>query len=198
MIWKSKAGSVLCFLGIATMLFAACRNPFAPDTTRTDGDPFVHEPLTSPENVFHELDYAMNQKDIEIYEDVLDDAYLFISESQIDTLDCNFGKTEDVTLTGRDFNYFYKVEYELMGIGGQQWIEYGSESEEHPDEDWEVFRRPVTMDLLDESGTEGYYIQSDFEFKMRKQKDPDTGEPILDSETKAQIWKIVRWEEYTG
>ncbi|MCK5118632.1 MAG: hypothetical protein KAQ78_03560, partial [Candidatus Latescibacteria bacterium] len=71
-------------------------------------------------------------------------------------------------------------------------------SDEHPDENWEVFQRPVTMYLLDESGTEGWFVQSDFEFKMKKQHDPDTGEPILDPETKAQIWKIVRWTEYTG
>ncbi len=206
MIGRRSAGTVLWIFGIATLLFSACWNPFAPDTTRIDGDPFVHEPLTSPDNVFYELNYAMNQKDIEIYEDVLDDAYLFISESQIDTLDCNFGKTEDVTLTGRVFDYYETVEYELMETGAH-WIEYGINvapegatdiSEDHPDENWEVFRRPVTMYLLDESGTEGWFVQSDFEFKMRKQKDPNTGEPILDPETKVQIWKIVRWTEYAG
>ena len=206
MIGKRKAGSVLCFLGIASLLFAACWNPFAPDTKKVVEPPVVHKPLTSPENVFYELDYAMNQKDIEIYEDLLDDVYWFLSPSQIDTLNCEFGKTEDVRIVGIIFDHFDKVEYELMGTGAH-WIEYGSNvapegatdiSDDHPDENWEVFQRPVKMYLLDESGTEGYYIESNFEFKMKKQKHPNTGEPILDPETKIQIWKIVRWEEYTG
>ena len=205
MIWKSKAGSVLCFLGIATMLFATC-GIFSPPVTPVGPDPFVHEPLTSPENVFYELDYAMNQKDIELYEDLLDDTYLFLSPSQIDTLRCEFAKAEDVTLTGRAFEYFDIVRYEVMETGAH-WIEYGvnvapedakDPSYEHPDENWEVFQIPVDMDLLDYTETDGFYIDANFEFKMRKQFDPDTGEPILDPETKEQIWKIVRWEEYTG
>jgi hypothetical protein len=206
MIGKRKAGSVLCFLGIASLLFAACWNPFAPDTKKVIVPPVILPPWTSPENVFENLDYAMNQKDIELYEDIMDDAYWFYSPSQIDTLDYAWDKTEDVTLTGRAFDYFDKVEYELMETGAH-WIEYGINvapegatdiSDEHPDENWEVFRRPVTMYLLDESGTEGFFVQVDFEFKMRKQKDPNTGEPILDPETKVQIWKIVRWTEYAG
>jgi hypothetical protein len=197
MIGKRKAGSVLWIFGIASLLFSACWNPFALDTKEIDGDPFVHKPLTSPENVFYELNYAMNQKEIEPYEDVLDDDYLFISESQTDTLDCRFPKTEDVRIVGIIFDYFDIVRYELMETGAQ-WTEYGSNippegamdiSDEHPDENWEVFRRPVTMDLLDETKTDGWYIDSNFEFKMRKLKDTKTGE---------QIWKIVRWEEYTG
>ena len=206
MIGKRSAGSMMWVLGIATLLFSACWNPFAPPTEPIDGDPFVHKPLTSPENVFYELNYAMNQQDIEIYEDVMDDAYWFYSPSQIDTLDCAFDKTEDVRIMVNIFEYFDKVEYELMETGAH-WIEYGINiapdgatdiSEDHPDENWEVFQRPVTMYLLDESGTEGWFIQSDFEFKMRKQYDPSTGDPILDPETKAQIWKIVRWSEYAG
>jgi len=204
MIGKRKAGSVLCFLGIASLLFAACWNPFAPNTTTVVEPPVVHKPLTSPENVFYELDYAMNQKDIERFEDLLDDAYWFFAPSDIDTLAYAWDKTEDVTLTGRAFEYFDKIEYELMETGAH-WIEYGinvapegtmDPSDEHPDENWEVFRRPVTMYLLDETETDGWFVQSDFEFKMRKQKNPNTGEPILDPETKAQLWKIVRWTEY--
>ncbi|MCD6334422.1 MAG: T9SS type A sorting domain-containing protein [Candidatus Latescibacteria bacterium] len=153
--------------------------------------------LTSPENVFANLDYAMNHKDIEVFENLLDNAYWFFSPSQIDTLDFAWDKTEDVKLTGRVFEYFDKVEYELMETGAH-WIEYGVNiapedatdiSAEHPDENWEVFQRPVTLYLLDETETEGFFIQTDFEFKMRIQKDLETGEPI---------WKIVRWTEYVG
>ncbi len=168
--------------------------------------PFTFPPLTSPENVFENLYYAMNQKDIELFEYLLDDEYLFFPPSQIDTLNFAWNKTEDVTLVGRVFNYFDKIEYELMQTGAH-WIEYdvniASEdatdiSDEHPDENWEVFQRPVTLYLLDEAGTEGFFIQTDFEFKMRIQKDPETGEPILDSDTGKPIWKIVRWTEYIG
>ena len=161
---------------------------------------------SSPENVFINLDYAMNHKDIELFEDLLDDEYWFFSPSQRDTLDVAWNKTEDVTLVGRVFEYFDKVNYELFWKGAH-WIESGSHiapegatdiSDEHPDENWDVFRRPVTMYFLDESGTDGYFVQSDFEFKMRIQKDSETGEPILDPETGDQIWKIVRWTEYSS
>lgn len=153
--------------------------------------------LSSSEHVFANLNYAMNHEDIELFEYLLDDEYLFFSPSQLDTLDFAWNKTEDVRLTGRVFEYFATIEYELMETG-THWIEYGVNiapedatdiSYEHPDENWEVFRRPVTMCLLDETGTDGYFIQSDFEFKMRTQKDPQTGE---------SIWRIVRWTEYSG
>jgi len=168
--------------------------------------PFALPSLTSPENVFENLDYAMNQKDIELFEDLLDEDYWFFSPPQIDTLDLAWDKTEDVMLVARVFDYFDAVHYELMGTGAH-WIEYGSQvasedatdiSDEHPDENWEVFHRPVSMYLLDETETEGFFVQTDFEFKMRIQKDPETGEPILDLETGEPIWKIVRWTEYVG
>ena len=205
MIGRKRCTMVFA-VGIVSILFAACWNPFAPDTTKVIEEPVVLPPLTSPENLFVNLDYAMNHKDIELLEDLLDDAYWFFSPSHIDTLDVAFDKTEDVTLTGRAFEYFDIVQYELMETGAY-WIEYGSRvapedaqeiSDEHPDENWEVFRRPVTMYLLDETETEGYFIQSDFEFKMRIQTDPETGEQILDPETGEPIWKIVRWTEYAG
>ncbi|MCD6334421.1 MAG: hypothetical protein J7M27_03735 [Candidatus Latescibacteria bacterium] len=121
--------------------------------------PFTLPSWTSPENVFANLDYAMNQKDIELFEDLLDDEYWFFSPSQRDTPDYMWDKTEDVKLTGRVFEYFDKVEYELMETG-VHWIEYGVNlapedatdiSAEHPDENWEVFQRPVTLYLLDET-----------------------------------------------
>ena len=205
MIGERRCAMVFA-VGIVSILFAACWNPFAPDTTKVVEEPVVLPPLTSSENLFVNLDYAMNHKDIELYEDLMDDAYWFFSPSQIDTLDVAFDKTEDVTLTGRAFEYFDIVQYELLETG-LYWIEYGSNippedaqdiSDEHPDENWEVFRRPVTMYVLDETETEGYFIQSDFEFKMRIQTDPETGEQILDPETGDPIYKIVRWTEYAN
>ena len=196
MIGRKRCSMVLA-MGIVSILFAACWNPFAPDTTKIVEQPVILPPLTSPESVFVNLDYAMNHRDIELFEDLLDDTYWFLSPSQIDTLDFAWDKTEDVTLTGRAFEYFAIVQYELLEEGSR-WIEYGSSvapegakdiSDEHPDENWEVFRRPVTMYLLDETETEGYFVQTDFEFKIRIQTDPETGEPI---------WQIVRWTEYAG
>ena len=153
--------------------------------------------LSSPEHVFFNLDYAMNHKDIGIFEDLLDEDYWFFSPTQRDTLDFAWNKTEDVTLVGRVFEYFATVQYELLETGAH-WIEYDVNiapegatdiSDEHPDENWEVFRRPVTLCLLDETRTDGFFVQTYFEFKMRTQKDPETGETI---------WKIVRWTEYSG
>ena len=205
MIGERRCAMVFA-VGIVSILFAACWNPFAPDTTKVVEEPVVLPPLTSPENLFVNLDYAMNHKEIELFEDLLDDAYWFFSPSQIDTLDFAWDKTEDVTLTGRIFEYFDTVQYELLEEGAY-WIEYGSRvapedaqeiSDEHPDENWEVFHRPVTIYVLDETETEGFFVQSDFEFKMRIQTDPETGEQILDPETGDPIYKIVRWTEYAS
>lgn len=196
MIGERRCAMVFA-VGIVSILFAACWNPFAPDTTKVVEEPVVLPPLTSSENLFVNLDYAMNHKEIELFEDLLDDAYWFFSPSQIDTLDFAWDKTEDVTLTGRIFEYFDTVQYELLEEGAY-WIEYGSRvapedaqeiSDEHPDENWEVFHRPVTIYVLDETETEGFFVQSDFEFKMRIQTDPETGDPI---------YKIVRWTEYAS
>ncbi|MFH1008214.1 MAG: hypothetical protein V1800_12065 [Candidatus Latescibacterota bacterium] len=198
---------LVAFLGLACWGLLLCAGCGSADRVMHDNDGFSSlPPSTSPESLFVNLDYAINHKNIALFGDLLDENYRFLSTSQIDALDIDWGKTQDVTLTGRVFAYFDKIEYELLGTGAH-WVEYGINlvpegatdiSDEHPDENWEVFRRPVTMALLDETGTDGYFIQTDFEFKMRMDKDASTGEPILDLVTGEPIWKIVRWTEHSG
>lgn len=198
MHWKKVFGRGAVLMGLLVFVQVGCWNPFSPDTRRVPGPPPVElPPLTSPENVFVNLDYAMNHKDIEIFEEVLDDGYTFYEPSLTDTVDYSWGKAEDVQFVRNIFNAFDIFEYSLETLG-ERHTEYGSNvapegakdiSDEHADENWEVFLRRANILLLDETRTNGFSINQYFEFKMRKQqeKDPDTGQPL---------WRIVRWIDH--
>jgi len=199
MSWKKVLGRWVILMGILVFVQMGCWNPFAPPKEKVFKPPPVElPPLTSPENVLENLDYAMNHKDIEIFEDVLDEDYTFFEPSLTDSVDYYWGKAEDVELVGKVFDFYDIIEYSLEETGERRYTEYGSNiapegakdiSDEHPDENWEVFHRWVKLYLLDETRTNGAFIDMEFEFKMRKQKetDPDTGQPL---------WRIVRWIDH--
>ncbi|HID11682.1 MAG TPA: hypothetical protein EYP17_10340 [Candidatus Latescibacteria bacterium] len=179
-----------------------CWNPFSPPVTEPPGGQNELPPLDTPEHVLENLNYAMNHKDIEIYELVLDDDYWFREPNEFDDeLDDGWGKERDVELVRKVFEFFDVFEYKLLG--GQRWREFGSDTDslqaqlgvniedkilekgdpdDHPGEVWEVFSRPVDMYMYNYAEDQGYIVNQLFEFKMRKGKDG--------------LWRIVRWTDY--
>jgi hypothetical protein len=197
MRWKAVLSGWIVLVGVLALVQSGCWNPFAPEIEPAGNDPVELPSLTSAENVFVNLDYAMNHKDIEIFEEVLDEDYTFFEPSLTDTVDFYWGKADDVHLVGRVYAFYDVIDYSLE-LGVRRYTEYGSNiapagakeiSDEHPDENWEVFLRPVNMLLLDETRTNGASINMEFEFKMcpQKDRDPDTGQ---------LLWRIVRWIDH--
>jgi len=180
-----------CVLSAFVILYlVGCWNPFAPKIAKPGPGEELPDP-TSPDKLFEILDYAMNHGDIEKYEEILDDNYWWTDPTLVDTLGTAWGKTEDVRIVGRIFENFVSFTFDYDR--NQHWIEYGSNmnpppgssvSDEHPNENWEVFMGPVTYLLLDESG-DGFFIQEDFEIKLRQ----------IDYKGRKE-WRIIRWIDH--
>ncbi len=173
------------------LAFAGCWNPFAPDTNVPPTDGVKLPDPTTPDNLFEILDYAMNNGDIERYEEILDDDYWWTDPTLVDELGTAWGKTEDVRVVRNIFDAFISFNFDYNR--NQQRTEYGSNmsippdepnpsvSDEHPNENWEDFFGPVTYLLMDASG-DGFFIQQDFQIKLRK----------VEYEGRTE-WRIIRW-----
>ena len=162
----------------------AC-NPFAPEKKKGGGNGDTGQTLKEPttaEILFENLDYAMNKRDIEVYEDVLDENYWFSEPSEIDSLDLAWGKDFDVDAVRNIFDIFTTFEFNFIASRRdvELGIEYPGEGPDaHPDEDWDVFFGPVEMFMLDDNG-DGFIVNQNMTFKLRK--DPATG-----------LYTIIRW-----
>lgn len=104
-----------------------CWNPFAPDQERPPGGG-EELSLDTPDNTLKALDYAMNHKDIEWYDRVLDEDYWFREPNEYDDeLDKGWGKEEDVRVVKKIFEYFDVFEYRLPG--NPWYLEFGSNTD---------------------------------------------------------------------
>jgi len=175
-----------------------CWNPFAPPEERPPEGKKELPPLDTPEHVLENLDYAMNHKDIDVYDRVLDEDYWFREPNELDDeLDNGWGKERDVEMVRKVFEYFDVFEYKLLG--GQRYLEFGSgtdlsqmgesdvaltpdDPDDHPGEVWVVFSRPVDMKMYNYSDDRGFIVNQLFELKLRKGKDG--------------LWRIIRWTDY--
>ena len=161
----------------------AC-NPFAPEKKKGGGgtpDRTLQNP-TTPEILFENLDYAMNNRDIEVYEDLLDEDYWFTEPSEIDSLDLAWGKDYDMDAVRNIFEAFTTFEYNFIASRRdvELGIEYPGEGPDaHPDEDWDVFFGPVEMFMLDDN-SDGFIVNQNMTFKLRQDKDTD-------------LYTIIRW-----
>ncbi|MCD6170244.1 MAG: hypothetical protein J7J76_06850 [Candidatus Latescibacteria bacterium] len=170
-----------------------CWNPFAPpEHKRRPDTQLTVQPRTTPENVINNLIYAMTNRDIEVYEDCLDEDYWYHSppvfpddpESFLD-----LSKDDDVTIVRRIFGLdptydrpgFQVIEFTFYH--GKPQIELGEDKpEEHPDENWVVFEGTVDMYLYsDETKEHGHHVNQTMIYKLRE-----------DSEG---MWTIIRWED---
>ncbi|MEE2657417.1 MAG: hypothetical protein VX733_02865 [Candidatus Latescibacterota bacterium] len=173
--------------------FIACGNPFAPEKTVPDNE--VQRPpaedATTPQVVMDNLERAFSERDKELYETLLDDAYWFTeTDCQGDLVLAN-GKEEELAIMGsRDgsnqgiFDIFRNIEWDFQQ--SRRFTELGrdfpnafeGDPDGHPDEDWEVFRGRVEILLL-ESEDEGFRVNQVMNFKLKEGTDG--------------LWRIVRW-----
>lgn len=176
-----------------TLLLLACSNPFAPDKEPGQpGDRNPAPPATTPEQLMDNLRRAMRDRDIDLYETLLDQDFWFTETDTRGDLVFANGREEELEILGgsRDgsrpgiFDTFRTFEFEFFQI--RRYVELGEDYPEaypgdpdgHPDEDWEVFYGNVEMLLLDEHG-DGYRVDQRMTYKMRL--------------TDEGIWTLIRW-----
>ncbi len=171
----------------------SCSNPFAPSTDRPPPDQTV-EPAaeaTQPEIVMDNLERAFNERDKELYETLLDDAFWFSEPDCLGNMVLENGKEEELEIMGpRDgssqgiFDIFRTIEYEFVPLerstelGRDFPIAFEGDPDGHPDEDWEVFRGRVQILLL-KSADDGNRVDQTMTFKLRQGDD--------------SLWRIRRW-----
>ena len=187
--------SLLLTAGCALLLFhLACSNPFAPKKTTplTTTDQAPAEKATSPEIALDNLERAFEDRDKELYETLLDQRFWFTEDDCAGNLVFQNGREEELSimLGTRDgseqgiLDQFRTIEYDFQLI--QRFTELGrdfpsafeGDPDGHPDEDWEVFRGRVEMQLLEEKNL-GFRVEQNMNFKLRKGDD--------------SLWRMARW-----
>jgi len=182
---------------LISTVWLACSNPFAPPKA----GPGVLAPIL-PQNcaecpdsvnaaaVLANFKYAYENRDIDVYENLLDNGFTFIyidqdRQGQIEEIEVpRDGTSGDLARTGRLFEVFNEIRLDT-------WIPRrlepeGANSPDHPGESWEVWIVTFHLFLKDLTGDYGY---RQFEanglayYKIRKADDG--------------YWRLIVWEDHS-
>jgi hypothetical protein len=186
------AGYILCCLSLLALVAAGCSNPFAPkQRPGIDPEPPA-PPATTPEILLDNLNRAMNDRDKELYETLIDPNFLFTETNCLGEIVYENGQEEELAFMGgsRDgskpgiFTRFRTFEYEFSLISrtvelGRDYPEaFPGDPDGHPDEDWVVFRGRTHMLMVDENN-DGFRVEQVMNYKLRQDSDG--------------LWRIIRW-----
>jgi hypothetical protein len=156
---------VIIFSLIILALSVSCFNPFAPTQAETRFlapilSQKVEDDSTAAYNVMSNFEYAYENNDIDVYENCLDDDFIFIyidqdryGESEIVEVPRD-GLSGDLYRTRRLFEIFDEIRLDT-------WIPLRSSPEpetdpDHPGEIWEVWNVNFYLSLRDISGDYNY------------------------------------------
>ena len=181
-------------LSLLALLAVGCSNPFAPKKRKPDPTQTQQPapPATTPEILLDNLNRAMNDRDKDLYETLLDPAYWFTETNCLGEVVFENGRETELAIMGgsRDgakagiFTKFRTFEYEFslisrsVELGRDYPKAFTGDVDGHPDEDWVVFRGRVNMLIIDENN-DGFRVEQVMNFKMRQGKDG--------------LWRIIRW-----
>lgn len=181
-------------IALAGLLLAGCSNPFAPDVERVTRRELPPAPeATTAQVVMDNLERAFNERDKDLYETLLDDNFYFMEEDCKGDLIYFYGKEEELRIMGpRDgssqgiFDIYRTIEWKYQPsrryteLGIDYPLSFEGDPDGHPDEDWEVFRGRVEIQLR-ETPVDGFDVNQVMNFKMREGDDG--------------LWRIVRWKD---
>ena len=192
---KSLAPLTICSL----LALSACGgNPFAPpkqNPTEIEPPAPPAPEATTPEQLMDNLARAMRTRDEELYESLLDKDFLFTEWDCLGEVAFhnNLEQEREIMAGSRDgsqegifdrfrhsFTFNFTPIHRDRELGSNHPEAFPGDPNGHPDEDWEIFRGRVQMEMLESAG-EGYRVDQNMTFKLRL--DLDDG-----------VWKIVRWE----
>jgi len=193
------------------LVMAACgNNPFAPDKHQPTEEVILPPalPASSPEIVMDNLNKAMNERDKDLYETLIDDRFWFTETDCAGVLVWFNGKEDELEFIGgsrdgsqpglfdiyRNFDFDFELINRTVELGVEYPIAFEGDPDGHPDEDWEVFRGRVKMLMVDEN-QDGFRVDQVMTYKLRQSEEvvpadtTDTGEVIPEQ----KLWKIARW-----
>ena len=178
-------------IALAGLSLAGC-GLFAPK--KITGDDAKGPPPSStftPQVVMDNLERAFDDRDRNLYETLLDDAFWFTEADCRGDLLYYYGKEEELRIMGprdgsshgifdiyRDIDWKFHPSRRYREFGRDHPDSFEGDPDGHPDEDWEVFRGRVEIRLIERPG-EGYFVDQVMTFKMREGDDG--------------LWRIVRW-----
>lgn len=168
---------------LVLLLASACENPFAPAVVGPSRIvPIVRQ--TAPDSVLHNFKYAYEHRDIDVYENCLDEQFVFryIDQDrtgQIEQIEISRdGPSGDLARTERLFRLFDEIKLET-------WVPVFDRTEFPNNERWEVYRVYFNLSVKDLDGDFGYEFFEAVgiaEFKFRKSS--------ADS-----LYRIVLWDD---
>lgn len=180
-----KVASIVLALLSATLIGAllSCQNPFTPAVI----GPSLLVPIakqTAPDSVLANFKYSYEQRDIDVYENCLDDQFIFryidqdrtgqIAEVEIP----RDGPSGDLARTELLFKLFDEIRLDT-------WVPMFDREEQHGEETWQVWRVYFNLSVKDLDGDYGYEFFEAVgvaEFKFRQSPSDN-------------LYRIVFWDD---
>jgi hypothetical protein len=183
---RMLAAGAKLLLVMVFSLPAGCGNPFSPpDVGPTGGIPI--EELTSPENVLKNLRYAYEQRDYDVYEELLsfDFVFVYFDPDRVEGIETVIvprdGPSGDLERTRRLFRAFDEISLPVFKTID---VEIDSLSDP-PIEMWRVAFQLTVRDLDGDYGFESFEASGDALFSMAQSS--------VDG-----LWRIVRWDDLSN
>lgn len=173
-------------IGVLLLVCAGCANPFSPpDVGPAGGTPI--KPLTSPENVLDNFQYAYEQRDFDVYEELLDPDFLFVyfDPDRVEGIETVIvprdGPSGDLERTRRLFRVFDEIRLPVFEIVSSDVDSLSTP----PTETRRVLFQLTVRDLDGDFGFESFEASGDALFTFRRS--------IVDG-----LWRIVRWDDLSN
>ncbi len=163
-----------------------CSNPFTPpDVGPTGGTPI--KPLDSPENVLDNLVYAYEQRDIDVYEELLDPGFAFVyfDPERVEGIETvvvpRDGPSGDLERTRRLLRVFDEVRLPVFRV-----IEASRDTTGNvPIELRRVAFQLTVRDLDGDFGFESFEATGDALFSIARSSSDG-------------LWRLIRWEDLSN
>ena len=178
-----RRNKAILLASLLALLLLTCRNPFTPAVI----GPSALVPIakqTAPDSVLANFKYAYEQRDIDVYENCLDEGFIFSyidqdRTGQIEQVEIpRDGPSGDLTRTRRLFILFDEIRFDT-------WVPIFDHTTEQQGETWEVWRVYFNLSVKDLDGDYGYEFYEavgNAEFKFRQS--PTDG-----------LYRIIFWDD---
>lgn len=170
-------------LFLMVVFTCACSNPFSPPDIGPSGGLPIEE-LTSPENVLKNLQYAYEQRDFDVYEQLLDFDFVFVyfDPERLEGIETVIvprdGPSGDLERTRRLFRVFDEIRLPVFNPV-DAWYD---STFSPPAEVRRVAFQLTVRDLDGDFGFESFEASGDAVFAIVKSASDG-------------LWRIVRWED---
>ena len=182
---------VTCLLAALFTSLAACQSD-SKSTTKSDPAPEV-PPETSIEIFLSNFEKAMDERDKDLFEQLLDEGFLYstsdclgqllFASDRETMLQCmtgsRDGSREGIWDIFRDYNFDYALIQRSVALGPESPAAFEGDPDGHPEEDWDILTLQVNM-LMTDGQDNGFRVDQGMIFKLRRNE--------------AGLLRLIRWE----